>query len=101
MDILKTTLAPIKPALELGTVSAKTGEDQSVDFSEFLKQAVNEVNGLQQQSDQMKTQLLTGQVDDIHQVMIAAEKADLAFQLTMQIRTKVLEAYQEIMRMQV
>lgn len=100
MDILKTTLAPIKPALELGTASAKA-EDQSVDFSEVLKQAIGEVNGLQQQSDQMKTQLLTGQVDDIHQVMIAAEKADLAFQLTVQIRNKVIEAYQEIMRMQV
>ena len=100
MDILSSTLMPIKPVLELGKASAKV-EDQSVDFSEALKQALGEVNGLQQQSDQMKTQLLTGQVDDIHQVMIAAEKADLAFQLTVQIRNKVIEAYQEIMRMQI
>jgi flagellar hook-basal body complex protein FliE len=100
MDILKTTLVPIKPVVELGTASAKT-EDQSVGFGEVFKQALNEVNGLQQQSSQMKTQLLTGQADDIHQVMIAAEKADLAFQLTLQIRNKVIEAYQEIMRMQV
>lgn len=100
MDILSSTLMPIKPVLELGKASAKV-EDQSVDFSVALKQALGEVSGLQQQSDQMKTQLLTGQVDDIHQVMIAAEKADLAFQLTVQIRNKVIEAYQEIMRMQI
>lgn len=100
MDILNTTLAPIKPALEIGKASEKV-EDQSVDFGEVLKQAIGEVNGLDQQSAEMKTKLLTGQVDDIHQVMIAAEKADLAFQLTVQIRNKVIEAYQEIMRMQI
>jgi len=75
--------------------------DQSVNFGEFLKTAVEEVDGLQHQSADMKTQLITGQVDNIHDVMIAGQKAELAFQLTMQVRNKVIEAYQEIMRMQI
>lgn len=100
MDIIKTSIAPIKPIMDIGTTSVNT-EDQSANFGDMLKKAVEEVNGLQQQSADMKTKLLTGQIDDIHQVMIAAEKADLSFQLTMQIRNKVVEAYQEIMRMQV
>lgn len=100
MDILKTTLAPIKPTLDNGTASVNK-DDQSLDFTELLKKAVEEVNGLQQQSQDMKTQLLTGQVDNIHQVMITGEKAELAFQLTLQIRNKVIEAYQEVMRMQI
>jgi flagellar hook-basal body complex protein FliE len=42
-----------------------------------------------------------GRTDNIHQVMIAAEKSDIALQFTMQIRNKILDAYNEIMRMQI
>lgn len=70
-------------------------------FGQFLKDALQEVNNLQTQSRDMKQQLLTGNVEDLHQVMIAGEKAGVALQLTVQIRNKVIEAYQEIMRMQV
>jgi flagellar hook-basal body complex protein FliE len=55
---------------------------------------------MQQQGDVAFTQLLTGDIE-FHDAMIIAEKANLAMQLTMTIRTKLLEAYQEIMRMQV
>lgn len=75
------------------------GEQTS--FGQFLQDAMSEVNNLQQQSGNVKQQLLTGNVDDVHQVMIAAEKASVALQLTVQVRNKVIEAYQEIMRMQV
>lgn len=70
-------------------------------FGQFLQDAMQEVNNLQLESQDMKQQLITGNVEDIHQVMIAAEKANVALQLTVQIRNKVIEAYQEIMRMQV
>lgn len=69
-------------------------------FQEFLQEALNEVNALQYQSDVAFEQLLTGDIE-FHDAMIIAEKANLALQLTMTIRTKLLEAYQEIMRMQV
>ncbi|NLL41962.1 MAG: flagellar hook-basal body complex protein FliE [Firmicutes bacterium] len=70
------------------------------DFQSHLREALNEVNILQQEGDVALAQLLTGDIE-FHDAMIIAEKANLALQLTMAIRTKLLEAYQEIMRMQV
>lgn len=100
MDLRGLSMAGIQPIQQI-TEKSVTPAEQETSFSEVLKNAVDEVNSLQQQSSDMKTQLLTGQVQDLHQVMIAAEKSSLAFQLTVQIRNKVVEAYQEIMRMQV
>jgi flagellar hook-basal body complex protein FliE len=70
-------------------------------FSNLLEEAISEVNTLQNRADQMMEKLATGEVKDLHQVMIALEEANLALQLTLQIRNKVIEAYQEIMRMQI
>jgi flagellar hook-basal body complex protein FliE len=67
----------------------------------MLKSHLAEVNHLQTSSDVAAQRLASGQDKDIHNTMIAMEKAGLALQLTMQVRNKALEAYQEIMRMQV
>lgn len=99
MDIRTTSIGLIQPGQKVSDVS-KTAENET-SFSEFMKKAINEVNTLDQQSSDLKTKLVSGQVQDLHQVMIAAEKAGIAFQMTVQIRNKVVEAYQEIMRMQV
>lgn len=69
-------------------------------FQDHLREALSEVNVLQHQGDVAFAQLLMGDIE-FHDAMIIAEKANLALQLTMAIRTKLLEAYQEIMRMQV
>ena len=69
-------------------------------FKNHLLDALGEVNALQHESDVAFTQLLTGEIE-FHDAMIIAEQANLALQLTMAIRTKLLEAYQEITRMQV
>ncbi len=100
MDILTSPLTMVQPVQKLAGQSKMT-DDQGLGFSDLLKKAVDEVNTLQQQSADMKTKLVTGEIDDVLPVMIAAEKANLAFQLTVQIRNKVIEAYQDIMRMQV
>ena len=70
-------------------------------FGEIFKQALGEVNAAQAESDKLTNQLVTGEVKDIHEVMIASQKASLSLQLTLQVRNKVVEAYQEVMRMQV
>lgn len=70
-------------------------------FSDILGQAVNQVNQLQIQANRAAEGLAAGQVEDLAGVMITTEKAKLAMELTLQIRNKLLEAYQEIMRMQV
>lgn len=70
-------------------------------FANTLKNAINSVDQLQKESDIKMQQLATGQNNNIHETMIAAEKADIALRLMVQVRNKIIEAYQEIMRMQV
>lgn len=85
------------PALE---PKAVPGAGKS-DFSAHLQNALGEVNDLQQKADQAIQQLVGEGKGDLQETMMALEKADVSFRLMMQIRNKVLEAYQEIMRMQV
>jgi flagellar hook-basal body complex protein FliE len=81
------------------TASRDTAKDTS--FGKYLIEALDQVNDLQKKSDQASMDLTTGKLEDISQVVIAAEKAAVALQLTIQIRNKMLESYQEMMRMQV
>ena len=81
--------------------SSKANETNGVSFGDFLQNAMNETNNLQLESTQLTEDFLTGKTDDIHSVMIAGEKANLALQFTMQVRNKVVDAYKEIMNMQV
>jgi flagellar hook-basal body complex protein FliE len=81
--------------------SKSAPEPQKGDFGTHLKNAIGEVNDLQQKADQAIQQLAGEGKGDLQDTMIALEKADVSFRLMMQIRNKVLEAYQEIMRMQV
>ena len=74
---------------------------QVVNFGDLFKQSLEKVNAAQHKSDEMTNQLITGEVKDVHEVMIASQKASLSLQLTLQVRNKVVEAYQEVMRMQV
>lgn len=67
-------------------------------FGEALSGALKEVNDLQLNADKAIEDLVTGKTKNIHETMIALGKAELAFKLTMQVRNKVIEAYQEVMR---
>ena len=71
------------------------------DFKSSLTGMINQVQGLQEKAAQAQTRLVSGEVEDVHKVMIAAEEASVAFEMMMEVRNKLLEAYQEIMRMQV
>jgi flagellar hook-basal body complex protein FliE len=70
-------------------------------FSSFLKESIDKVNKAQIESDQLTEKLALGQDVDLHQVMIASQKSSVTMQLTLEVRNKAIEAYQEIMRMQV
>jgi len=85
-------------------LSEKNGdkrETKSVDFLDVLNDAVKKLDDLQKEADALTLQYLAGEIDRIHEVVIAAERASLALQLAVQIRNKVIEAYQEISRMQI
>lgn len=85
----------IEPQLE----SKKTPHQVQQIFSQMLNDAIQKVNDAQIASDVQTENLINGQATNLHDVMIAAEKASIALQLTLEIRNKAIEAYQEIMRM--
>jgi len=70
-------------------------------FSEILRQSVDEVNTYQHQADTAVKELVAGRNKNIHETMLAVERADTSLKLMMQVRNKILDAYREIMRMQV
>lgn len=69
-------------------------------FGKMLQEALTRVNDLQVEADRAIQDVALGKEEDLHRAMIALEKANLALGLTVQVRNKVIEAYQEIMRMQ-
>ena len=74
---------------------------QGVSFGDVLNQFVSEVNDKQIASGQAVNDLLSGKDIPLHQAMIAMQEAGVAFQLMVEVRNKLLEGYQELMRMQV
>lgn len=70
-------------------------------FGDILKESIGEVNRLQNDADKAARDLALGRAENIHDVMISMEKAGVSFRLMMQVRNKIIEAYQEVMRMQV
>lgn len=75
--------------------------DAGQDFGSTLMDALKEVDSIQRESREMQQAFMAGRQVDVHTVMIAMEKASIAMQLTLQVRNKLLEAYQEVSRMQV
>jgi flagellar hook-basal body complex protein FliE len=100
-----TRLVPGLPPTIEGPDFAKTltpgGTGESKSFGQVLEDSLTQVNSLQQQADVAITDLASGGPTTLHDTMIALEKADLSFRLMMQVRNKIVEAYQEIVRMQV
>ena len=87
--VVKNKLDEIKPA------------DSGPSFGETLETAIKEVSNLQTEAGSQAQKLMTGNSHDIHTTMVALQKAEISFQMMMQVRNKIVSAYQEIMKMQV
>jgi flagellar hook-basal body complex protein FliE len=97
-------IGPISGNLQVPEVRRPPGLQNKVDgpgFGDVLRDAIATTDELQKQSNQEIQKLMTGESQDLHATLIAVQKADLSFQLMMQVRNKIVQAYQEIMRMQV
>lgn len=90
----------IKP-LSVPSINGVDEGNKVEGFKNMLSEAIDQVDNLQKHADDLRTKYAAGEVEDIHQVMTAIEEASIAMQYTVQIRNKVIEAYQEIMRMQI
>lgn len=82
------------------TPAAATPAASGESFLTSLQDAVGRLNETQAQADESVQALLTGRTTNIHETMIALQKADVSFQVMLQVRNKVVSAYEEIMRMQ-
>ncbi len=93
-EIRNSNMNPQQPAVSPGGEAPKS-------FADTLKAAVGNVNEMQKVADVKMQEIATGKNHNIPEVMIAAEKADISLKLMVQVRNKIIEAYQEIMKMQV
>lgn len=91
----------LNPSNLLGKTAGAGTLKSTGSFSEVLKDSLHKVAQLEKDADREVEKLAKMESQDIHNTMIAIEKADLSFQLMMQIRNKIINAYEEIMRMQV
>ena len=91
----------LETSFSLPVNGKQTSVDGEGSFGEALSGAMGKVSDLRNEADQAVRELTTGENTDIHQTMIAMEKADVSFKLMMQVRNKVVTAYQQVMRMPV
>jgi flagellar hook-basal body complex protein FliE len=93
-------LSPVSGSSKPGQGSGAPGSEGGVAFGDLLKQALQEVNQASAQAEGEARNLMTGESADMHTAMLAVQKADLSFQMMMAVRSKLIDAYREVMRMQ-
>lgn len=99
-QIFRDLESRIKPAAPAPAQEATTTGAGTTSFVQSLKNALQEIDRGQMQDDDRMDSSVRGQGPELYKVLPASEEAGLALQMTMQFRTKVLDAYQEVMRMQ-
>lgn len=98
-------MTPLDTSTQFQPISTEnklqSSQRKDTSFGDTILQAINKVDRLQKEADSDIQALATGEKQDLHQTMISMEKAGVSFQLVMQVRNKIVAAYQEIMRMQI
>ncbi len=102
-----TENSPIQPLRQIGAqelsrrIAPSKQSAEGPGFAELLRNSIQEVNQLQKAADAAIQDLSTGKSESVSEVLTAVEKADLAFRALMQIRNKLLDAYDEINRLRI
>ncbi len=100
-DLGRVSKNEVSSAVKSESSPAVSGAERPSGFFDLLSRSLEDVNETQVQADQAIKDLVSGKSKNIHETMLAVQKADLSLKTMMQVRNKVLEAYKEIMRMQV
>ena len=91
----------VAPTSGISQSPTAQGPKQKTTFAKLVADQINQGNAKQVEMDQAVQQLATGQANNVQDVVLSMVKADLSFRMLLEIRNRVIEAYQEIMRMQV
>lgn len=75
-------------------------EKNDISFKDFVNEEIEKVNASQVKADTLTNQFMTGEIEDLHSVMIATEEARISLELAVQVRNKCIEAFKEINNMQ-
>lgn len=89
------------PYINLNRTENQVQKSNKIDFFQFLNKELNKINDTQIKAEKAAMDLITGEATDIHQVMIATEEARLSLELAVGIRNKLVDAYQELTRLQI
>ena len=100
MEITPLEMTPVQMSAKSHINEVKADEPVK-SFGEYLADSLKKVNELELESERLNEALATGRIEDVSQVVVAAQKAEIALQLTLQLRNRATAAYQEVMRMQV
>ena len=101
MNLKLPPVTPTNPQEALSRQTREDGSNSSGGIGQNFEKLLQEVNQQQLNAEAKQVELLTSENKDIHGTMIALEKADISMRLMMQIRNKLVSAYEEVMRMQV
>ncbi len=91
-------IAPV-PSIS-GVARQEEAEGAGQQFADIFKDAVGQVEQYRMKADAAAEGFMKGETEEIHQVILAGQRADIAFETFLQVRNKVVQAYQEVMRMQ-
>jgi flagellar hook-basal body complex protein FliE len=100
MPGMRTSRVEIDPR-QMRTGSAQAPKQAGESFASALAESIGEVQRLQTEADTQIKKVVSGEIRDVTDAMVAVEKADVAFQTLMQVRNRIVAAYEEIMRTQV
>jgi flagellar hook-basal body complex protein FliE len=95
-----TALTNLQSGFQTGGAAQATGSSAAAPFSDLLTDAVGQVSQLEDQARTTVDGLMTGSGVDVHQAMIATQKADMAFEMALAVRNKAVQAYQQVISMQ-
>ncbi|MBQ3452171.1 MAG: flagellar hook-basal body complex protein FliE [Selenomonadaceae bacterium] len=101
MEITPLEMTPVQMSARSHLGETKVDEQPVKSFGEFMVDALKKTNELELESERLNAAMAAGRIEDISQVVVASQKAEIALQLTLQLRNRATQAYQEIMRMQV
>lgn len=98
---MNTIINGMPQSVQSVSSTVQTPSQAQEKFANILKKSIENMNAMEALSDQKTEALVNGDIEDLHEVMIAAQKASITVEATVQVQKKVIDAYNEIMRMQV